>query len=76
MVIAQISDTHILARSSEEPANLSQTENLRRCVADINGLGPDAVVHTGDMTQHGAPEEYAHLRALLAPLKAPLYPRY
>lgn len=46
---------------------------LRRCVADINRQQPDAVIFTGDTVQHGQPEEYAHLRELLAPLEAPLY---
>jgi 3',5'-cyclic AMP phosphodiesterase CpdA len=73
MIIAQISDTHILARSSERAEGRRRAENLRRCVADINRQQPDAVVHTGDMVQHGLPEEYEHLREILAPLKAPLY---
>ena len=73
MKIAQISDTHILARASEQPQGWSRAENLRRCVADINRQRPDVVIHTGDMVQHGLPEEYAHLRAILAPLEAPLY---
>jgi 3',5'-cyclic AMP phosphodiesterase CpdA len=31
---------------------------------------PDAIVLTGDLVDTGAPEEYAHLRAVLAPLDA------
>jgi 3',5'-cyclic AMP phosphodiesterase CpdA len=73
VIIAQISDTHILPRDTELPQGRSRSGNLRRTVAYINRLRPDAVVHTGDTTQHGAPEEYDHLRALLAPLEAPLY---
>lgn len=73
MKIAQISDTHILARSSELAQAPRRAENLRRCVADINRQRPDAVVHTGDTVQHGLPEEYEHLREILAPLEAPLY---
>lgn len=73
MLIAQISDTHILVPGSEHPAVNSRAENLARCVADINAQRPDAVIFTGDTVQHGQPEEYARLRALLAPLEAPLY---
>lgn len=73
MLIAQISDTHILAPASDQPAAELRAECLRRTVADINGQKPDAVVFTGDTTQHGSPEEYALLRELLAPLAAPLY---
>ena len=73
MIIAQISDTHILARSSDQAEGRSRADNLRRCVADINRQQPDAVVHTGDLVQHGLAEEYQHLREILAPLQAPLY---
>jgi 3',5'-cyclic AMP phosphodiesterase CpdA len=73
MIIAQISDTHILARSSDRAEGRSRADDLRRCVADINRQQPDAVVHTGDIVQHGLPEEYEHVREILAPLKAPVY---
>jgi 3',5'-cyclic AMP phosphodiesterase CpdA len=73
MMIAQISDTHILARSSERAEGGWRADNLRRCVADINLQQPDAVIHTGDIMQHGWPEEYEHIRELLAPLQAPIY---
>ena len=73
MVIAQISDTHILARSSEQAVGAARAENLRRCIADINRGGVDVVVHTGDSVHHGMAEEYAHLREILADLEAPLF---
>jgi len=73
MRIAQISDTHILAQSSEQAAAASRAETLRRCIADINRQGVDAVIHTGDTVHHGAAEEYAHLREILAELRAPLF---
>ena len=73
MLIAQISDTHILPKESDQPAASLRADCLRRCVADINRQRPDAVIFTGDTTQHGSPEEYALLRELLAPLQAPLY---
>jgi 3',5'-cyclic AMP phosphodiesterase CpdA len=73
MKIAQISDTHILAPSSEQAEARRRADDLRRCVADINLQQPDVVVHTGDIVQHGRPEEYAHIREILAPLKAPIY---
>ena len=73
MVIAQISDTHILARSSDQAVGAARAENLRRCIADINREGVDVVVHTGDSVHHGTAEEYAHLREILADLEAPLF---
>ena len=73
MLIAQISDTHILSSASDPPAAQLRADCLRRCVADINQQLPDAVVFTGDTVQHGQSEEYARLRELLAPLYVPLY---
>ena len=73
MVIAQISDTHILARSSDQPMGASRADNLRRCIADINRQGVDVVLHTGDGVQDGTAEEYAHLREIVAGLEAPLF---
>lgn len=73
MLIAQISDTHILPPASDQPAATLRADCLRRCVADINRQQPDAVVFTGDTVQHGYPDEYAYLRELLTPLDAPLY---
>lgn len=73
MLIAQISDTHILSPESDQPAASLRADCLRRAVADINEQKPDAVIFTGDTVQHGQPEEYARLRDLLAPLEAPLY---
>jgi 3',5'-cyclic AMP phosphodiesterase CpdA len=73
MLIAQISDTHILAQASEHPSAELRADCLRRTVDHINGQRPDAVIFTGDTTQHGAPGEYARLRELLDPLVAPLY---
>jgi len=73
MRIAQISDTHILARSSDPCVGAGRAETLRQCVADINRQGVDAVLHTGDTVHHGTAEEYAHLRAILADLEAPLF---
>ena len=73
MLIAQISDTHILASASDLPAAQLRADCLRLCVADINQQLPDVVIFTGDTVQHGQSEEYARLRELLAPLHVPLY---
>jgi len=73
LLIAQISDTHILPPTSDQPAARLRADCLRQCVADINRHQPDAVIFTGDTVQHAQPDEYAWLRELLAPLQAPLY---
>ncbi len=73
MLVAQISDTHILVPESDHPAAALRGDCLRRTVAAVNQQKPDAVIFTGDTVQHGQPEEYARLRELLAPLEAPVY---
>ena len=73
MLVAQISDTHILSPQSDQPAANLRADCLARCVADINLQQPDVVVLTGDTVQHGSPDEYERLRELLRPLEAPLY---
>ena len=73
MLIAQISDTHILARGSDHPSVQLRADCLRNCVADINKQQPDAVIFTGDTVQTGQPEEYEYLKELLEPLTAPIY---
>jgi 3',5'-cyclic AMP phosphodiesterase CpdA len=49
--------------------------HLARAVAHINALrpAPDLVLVTGDLVDAGKPEEYVHLRELLAPLAMPAY---
>jgi 3',5'-cyclic AMP phosphodiesterase CpdA len=73
MLVAQISDTHILSPTSDLPAARLRADCLERCVAAVNRESPDAVILTGDTVQHGRPDEYAWLRELLAPLQAPLF---
>ena len=73
MLIAQISDTHIFCDESKHASAPQRARCLSRCISDINLQQPDIVIFTGDTVQHGTPEEYNHLRRLLAPLKSPLY---
>ncbi|MBT3989283.1 MAG: phosphodiesterase [Rhodospirillaceae bacterium] len=75
MIIAQIADTHLGATDADDLTFRVRAENLQACITDINSLNPlpDAVIHTGDLTQHGQPAEFAHARELLAALNAPFY---
>ena len=73
MIIAQISDTHILSKSSGLVEGTSRSENLRRCIAAINRDAVDAVIHTGDTVQQGLAEEYEHLREILYELSSPIF---
>ena len=68
MIIAQITDTHLLAANAGSSMSEPRSENLRACIADINELDPkpDAVIHTGDMTQNGEASEFVHARSILS----------
>jgi 3',5'-cyclic AMP phosphodiesterase CpdA len=74
MLIAQITDTHIKMPGKLAYGRVDTTAMLAACVAQVNQLEPqpDLVVLTGDLVDLGRPEEYALLRQLLAPIKAPL----
>ncbi len=72
MIIAQISDTHIALDSPDCAQRISDFE---RTIADLNALDPppDAIVHTGDVTHNGRPDEYAEAVRILAKARAPVY---
>jgi len=79
MIIAQISDTHILEPNSEDPAGPIRAEAVRRVINDINNLSdgsfgrPDLVIHTGDLVQHRTRQQYQFLHHMLADLKIPYF---
>jgi len=75
MIIAQISDTHILAPESNDPAKTVRADAVQRVINDINTLPklPDAVIHTGDLAQNQTRAEYRYLLSLLSDLKMPFY---
>jgi 3',5'-cyclic AMP phosphodiesterase CpdA len=74
-LIAQISDTHLMGIEPGDDRAPKRVEWLGRCVQDINGLNPkpDAVIHTGDMSQHGNYDEFILARKILNELNMPLY---
>ena len=75
MLIAQMSDTHIKPKGEIAMGRVDTAAHLARAVAHVNALrpAPDLVLITGDLVDAGKPEEYAHLRAILAPLPMPVY---
>jgi Icc protein len=89
MLVAQISDTHILApgkvfkaRIAPPPpsaeriyADIDTGAYLARAVAALNQLVPlpDITIVTGDLVDHGEAAEYHHFRQLLAPLRMPVF---
>ncbi|HEX6440686.1 MAG TPA: phosphodiesterase [Stellaceae bacterium] len=89
MLIAQISDSHIVAPgklfrcpvqgaaadAERVYAEFDTGPYLARAAAALNALvpRPDIVVFTGDLVDHGEADEYERLRDLLAPLAMPVF---
>ena len=74
LVVAQISDLHIKAPGVLAYGKVDTAAAFAACVAELNRFAPrpDLVVISGDLADTPAPEEYAHLTRLLAPLQIPL----
>lgn len=75
MLIAQITDTHIVAPGTRFMDRVDTASALERAVSTLNRLDPlpDLTVLTGDLVESGRPEEYDHARSLLAPLRMPVF---
>jgi Icc protein len=72
VIIAQISDTHIVLDTPDAERRLRDFENT---IADLNALNPapDVIFHTGDVVHNGRPDEYAEAARILAKARAPVY---
>jgi 3',5'-cyclic AMP phosphodiesterase CpdA len=75
MLIAQITDLHVVAHDQLCYGRVATNAQLQEVIAHINTLmpRPDVVIASGDLTDHGTPEEYAALRDLLRALLPPVY---
>lgn len=73
MLIAQITDPHVMRAGKLVYGALDSTAHLARAVDRLNGLDPrpDVVLVTGDLVDAGSAEEYARLRAELDRLEIP-----
>src|SRR5258706_7200838 len=73
VLIAQISDLHIKPPGALAYRRVYTAKALERCVIALNEFipKPDLVVISGDLADSPTPEEYEHLKRLLAPLKLP-----
>lgn len=71
MLLAHLSDPHL----TTGPLAAGPAAGLHAALGRVLGLPtrPDAVVITGDLTDHGCPEEYAQLRELLAGVPLPVH---
>ena len=74
MLIAQISDLHIAEAGNFMRKFVDANAKLAAAVDYLNAmqLRPDVVIATGDLTDHGRPEQYELLAAILDELDVPL----
>ena len=75
MLIAQITDTHIVPKGELLYERVDSAANLAQVVRQIQEFDTpaDCVLLTGDLTDGGTPAAYAHLRELIRPLNMPIY---
>lgn len=75
IVIAHLTDCHVTFPGRKIFGAVDTAARLGMAVSFLNRLTrrPDLVVLTGDLVEQGQPEEYAHLRTILAPLEIPYY---
>jgi Icc protein len=75
MLIAQFTDTHIKPPGRLAYGKVDTAAFLSDAVAALAACDPrpDCLLVTGDLVDAGTAEEYALLRALLAPLSMPVY---
>ena len=74
MLIAQISDLHVAEDDNFMRRFVDANEKLATAVAFINSMTrrPDVVIATGDLTDHGRPEQYELLKEILSQLEVRL----
>jgi 3',5'-cyclic AMP phosphodiesterase CpdA len=75
MIIAQITDTHVLPEGRKLGDLLDTNAQLEAAVRQLNGLSTpaDVVLVTGDLTDDGEGGSYAVLHARLSGLDCPFY---
>ncbi len=73
MLIAQLSDLHVLPAGRLYQGRIDANARLAAAVDHLHGMArrPDLVLLTGDLVDDGSPAGYGVLRELLAPLAMP-----
>ncbi|MGY2062284.1 metallophosphoesterase, partial [Nocardia gipuzkoensis] len=68
-VLFHFSDTHLIAGDDELYGAVDAEHRLRQLLAqaEASRITPTAIVFTGDLTDHGEPDAYGKLRALVEP---------
>ena len=67
-LVLQISDPHIGADWGDGEAGWDPVTGLRDVISEVRRLPdrPDAVLLTGDLSEHGAAAEYATVREIMS----------
>ena len=75
MLVAQISDTHLIAPGGPGRFREEKLIALEKCIESINNLDtlPDVVLHTGDLSDNGTSEELLLAKKYLDKLVVPYY---
>ena len=75
MLVAQISDTHLIAPGGGGRFGEEKLIALEKCIEAINNLDtlPDVVIHTGDLSDNGSSEELLLAKKYLDKLVVPYY---
>lgn len=70
MLIAHITDCHVVERGELVSGRIDTAAALRRAIDHVLTMTPrpDAVIATGDLVNDGLPKQYDHLVELLRPL--------
>lgn len=72
LTLVHISDTHLLAGDARLYGRIDSESLLAELLRGLEATGrrPDAIVFTGDLADHGEPEAYDRLAALVEPVAA------
>lgn len=75
MLVAQISDTHLIVPGGLGRYGDEKLVALEKCIEAINNLDtlPDVVIHTGDLSDNGSNEELLLAKKCLDRLVVPYY---
>jgi Icc protein len=72
MLIAHLSDPHLCPPGTLYQTVLDTNARFAEALHEVAALGPDLLILSGDLTEHGLPEEYALARQLLGRLMVPV----
>jgi 3',5'-cyclic-AMP phosphodiesterase len=73
MLIAHVSDLHVLAAGELAYGVVDTYPMVERAIAHLTQLSPDMVVITGDLVHNVQLAEYQRLKSMLRPLTMPVY---